>query len=94
MGLTTKKTENRDGRQEMALQEREATRLVAVLSDYEYVSATLAQSAPDDGFTLMVRDHRFELDYEIGSHYDYWNFIGALVDHKQYIALPVQPVAA
>jgi hypothetical protein len=31
----------------------------------------------------------FELDYEIASHCDYWDFIGAVVDHRQYVALPV-----
>jgi hypothetical protein len=76
----------------MALQERDASRLALVLQDYEHVSATISGGA--GSFTLNVRDHRFDLAYEIGSHYDYWNFIGALVDHKQYVALPAQPVAA
>jgi hypothetical protein len=78
---------------EVALLEGEATRLATVLGDYDNVSALLSGSA-DDGYRLIVRDHRFELDYEIASHYDYWNFIGALVDHKQYIALPLQTTAA
>jgi hypothetical protein len=36
---------------------------------------------------VAVRDHRFEREYEIASHCDYWDFIGALVDHRQCVAL-------
>jgi hypothetical protein len=76
----------------MALNEREAVRLVAVLRDYEHVSASMIEA--EGGFRLFVRDHRFELGYEIASHSDYWDFVGALVDRKQYVALPVSGLAA
>jgi hypothetical protein len=78
----------------MALSESEVSRFVAVLEDYGHVSVTLVRDVDDSNFRLGVRDHRFGLDYEIASHHDYWDFIGALVDHRQYHALPVQRWAA
>jgi hypothetical protein len=78
----------------MALREREVSRFVAVLEDYEHVSVSLVRDVDDCEFRLGIRDHRFGLDYEIASHHDYWDFIGALVDHRQYHALPVQRTAA
>jgi hypothetical protein len=78
----------------MALRESEVSRLVAVLEDYEHVSVSLVREVDASEFRLGIRDHRFGLDYEIASHHDYWDFIGALVDHRQYHALPVQRTAA
>jgi len=78
----------------MALNEREATRLVVVLQDYEHVSASIIDTVDEGGFRLLVRDHRFGLNYEISSHSDYWDYIGALVDHKQYVAPSVGALAA
>ena len=77
----------------MALKESEVTRLVVVLEDYEHVSVSPIRGVDDNGFGLRVRDHRFGLDYEIASHHDYWDFIGALVDHRQHHALPTQNAA-
>ena len=71
----------------MALLEKEAIRFAESLDDYEHVSVTdIGGQGPID-FWLVVRDHRFERDYEIASHCDYWDFIGALVDHRQCVAL-------
>jgi hypothetical protein len=78
----------------MALRESEVSRLVAVLEDYEHVSVSLVREVDGSEIRLGIRDHRFGLDYEIASHHDYWDFIGALVDHRQYHALPVQRTAA
>ncbi|MGI8775663.1 MAG: hypothetical protein ACR2KQ_11785, partial [Actinomycetota bacterium] len=64
-------------------------RFAESLDDYEHVSAQDIGGADESGYWLVVRDHRFELDYEIASHCDYWDFIGAVVDHRQYVALPV-----
>jgi hypothetical protein len=33
-------------------------------------------------------------EYQIASHCDYWDFVGALVDHKQYIGVAVERTAA
>ncbi len=33
-------------------------------------------------FWVVVHDQRFDTEYEIASHCDYWDFIGALVGHK------------
>jgi hypothetical protein len=71
----------------MALLEKEATRFAESLDDYEHVSAQDIGGADESGYWLVVRDHRFELDYEIASHCDYWGFIGALVNHGQCVAL-------
>ena len=74
----------------MPLLEKEAIRFAESLDDYEHVSAVDIGGSRDHGHCLVVRDHRFELDYEIGSHADYWDFIGAVVDHKQYVAQPIR----
>ena len=67
----------------MALLEKEATRFAESLDDYDHVSVTDIGGSQESGYWVIVRDHRFQLDYEIASHCDYWDFIGALVDHKQ-----------
>jgi hypothetical protein len=70
----------------MALLEEEAIRFAQSLDDYDHVSVVdMGGSNPLEHW-LVVRDHRFECDYEIASHCDYWDFIAALVDHKQYLA--------
>ena len=74
----------------MALLEQEAARFAASLDDYEHVSAVEIGGSEDHGHWLVVRDHRFNLDYEIASHCDYWDFIGAVVDHKQFAAQPIR----
>lgn len=65
----------------MVLLEQEATRFAASLDDYEHVAITDIGGCGPDGFWVVVRDYRFERDYEIASHCDYWDFIGAVVDH-------------
>ena len=74
----------------MALLEKEVTRSADSLDDYEHVSVSDIGGRGPDGYWLVVSDHRFGLDYEISSHCDYWDFIGALVDHKQYIGRVVE----
>ena len=74
----------------MALLEKDAIRLADALDDYDHVSVTDIGGWGPEGFWLVVRDHRFQLDYEIASHVDYWDFIGALVDHKQFLRRPLQ----
>jgi hypothetical protein len=71
----------------MALLEKEATRFAESLDDYEHVSVTDIGGWGPDGSWIVVRDHRFERDYEIASHCDYWDFIGALVDRRQCVSL-------
>ena len=69
----------------MALLEKDVTRFAESLDDYEHVSVTDIGGWGPHAFWLVVHDHRFELSYQIASHCDYWDFIGALVDHHQYI---------
>ena len=71
----------------MALLEKEATCFAESLDDYEHVSVRDIGGGGPDRFWLVVRDHRFERDYEISSHCDYWDLIGALVGHRQCVAL-------
>lgn len=71
----------------MALLEKEAIRFAESLDDYEHVTVTDISGSGPIGYRVVVRDHRFESDYEISSHCDYWNFIGALVNHRQCVAL-------
>ncbi|MDP9067927.1 MAG: hypothetical protein M3N53_06240 [Actinomycetota bacterium] len=78
----------------MALLEKEVTRFADSLDDYEHVSASDIGGQGSDGYWLVVRDRGFGLDYEIASHCDYWDFIGALVDHKQYIGRVVEKEVA
>ncbi len=89
---TTKAVDQKEGA--MALLEKEVTRFAASLDDYEHVSVSDIGGQGPDGYWLVVRDHRFGLDYEIASHCDYWDFIGALVNHRQCVALaPLKEVA-
>ena len=59
----------------MALLEKEAIRFAESLNDYEHVSVTDIGGWGPHGFWLVVRDHRFGCDYEISSHFDYWEFL-------------------
>ena len=78
----------------MALHEQEAIRFAESLDDYEHVTVTDVGGRGPLNYRVTVRDHRFEREYEIASHCDYWDFIGALVDHRQCVALaPVKEVA-
>ena len=78
----------------MALLEKEAVRFAESLDDYEHVSVTDIGGWGPSGFWLVVRDERFDISYEIASHCDYWDFIGALVNHKQYVGRVVQTEVA
>ena len=78
----------------MALLEKEAVRFAESLDDYELVSVVDIGGSDPDGYWVVVRDDRFDLSYEIASHCDYWDFIGALVDHRQCLSLaPLTEVA-
>lgn len=70
----------------MGLLETEAFRFAESLEDYEHVSVIDIGGTEERGFWVVVKDHRFGAEYEISSHCDYWDFVGAVVDHRQYIA--------
>lgn len=72
----------------MSLLEREAIRVAAALGDYDYVSVR-AVVQQHSGFVVQFSDDRFGCDYVIGSHFDYWDFVGYLVDHKQWPTRPL-----
>lgn len=71
----------------MALLEKEVTRFAESLDDCEHVRVTDIGGWGPTGLWLVVRDERFGTSYEIASHCDYWDFIGALVDRRQCVAL-------
>lgn len=77
----------------MALLEREAIRFAESLDDFEHVTVKDIGGEEPNGYWVTVTDDRFEIDYEIESHCDYWDFVGALVGHKQYIGRVVERVA-
>jgi len=70
----------------VALLEKDAVRLAESLDDYEHVSVRDVGGSAQS-YWVVVRDHRFDLEYQIASHCDYWDFIGALVDHRQCVSL-------
>ncbi len=78
----------------MALLEKEAVRFAESLDDYEHVLVTDIGGWGPHGFWVVVRDERFHISYEIASHCDYWDFIGALIEHRQCLSLaPLREVA-
>lgn len=75
----------------MSLLEQEAVRMAAALDDYELVSVTDIGGSSESGHWLTIRDERFGLCYEIGSHADYWDFLGYFADGKQWPVKPCGP---
>lgn len=71
----------------VALLDQEAIRFAESLDDYDHVSVTdIGGNGPIDHW-LVVKDHRFDADYEITSHSDYLDFIAALVTHRRCLSL-------
>jgi hypothetical protein len=61
----------------VALLEKEATRFAESLDDYEHVTVKDIGGWGPIGYWLGVHDHRFNLEYKIASHCDYWDFVTA-----------------
>jgi hypothetical protein len=78
----------------MALLEKEAIRFAEALDDYEHVTVTDIGGYGPAGHWLVVHDGRLDTHYEIASHCDYWDFVGALMNHRQYASLPLQKEVA
>lgn len=78
----------------MALIEQDMIRFAEALDDYELVSVVDMGGWGPDGFWVVVTDERFGFSYQISSHCDYWDFIDALVEHRQCASLtPLKEVA-
>jgi hypothetical protein len=71
----------------MALLEQEAIRFAKSLDDYEHVAVTDIGGSGAVGYWVVVQDLRLDLSYAIASHCDYWDFVGALVEHRQCLSL-------
>jgi hypothetical protein len=67
----------------VALLEKEAVRFAESLDDYEHASVTDIGGSDASGHWVVVRDLRIGVEYEIASHADYWDLIGALVTHTR-----------
>ncbi len=78
----------------MPLLEQEATRMAAALDDYEHVSVVRVAPRDSEHAVIEVTDERFDCDFEIASHCDYWDFVAAVVNHKQYVARPLRKEVA
>jgi hypothetical protein len=78
----------------VALLEQEAVRFAESLDDYEHVTVTDMGGDGPTAFWVVVHDQRLGLSYRIRSHCDYWDFVGALIDHRQCLSLrPLEDVA-
>jgi hypothetical protein len=70
----------------MALIERDARRMAAALNDYSSLSVTaVAETEPGD-YEIEFMDQRFDRSYIIGSHFDYWDFLGYFIGHQMWPA--------
>lgn len=74
-----------------SLPERDALRIAKALDDYELVSVTDIGGSNCFGFWVLITDQRYNLDYEICSHADYWDFISYFAAGQQW---PVKPYRA
>lgn len=70
-----------------SLTEDDALRMAEALEDYPLVAVSDIGGSVEFGYWLTICDERFDLTYAIESHCDYWDFIGALVDHRRCVAL-------
>lgn len=78
----------------MALLEKEAIRFAESLDNHKHVSVADIGGDGSAGFWLVVHDHRPDRSYRIAAHCDYWDFVGALIDHRQCRSLrPLEDVA-
>ena len=76
-----------------SLPEQDALRLAQALDDYELVHVADIGGNDGTGYWLHITDDRFGLTYQIGSHADYWDFLGYFCSHKQWPAQPLEEVA-
>ena len=72
----------------MSLLEYEAVRMAGALDEYEYLRVTDIGGTDESGYWLCVTDEGLGLSYEIGSHYDYWDFLGSFLAGQQWPAGP------
>jgi hypothetical protein len=70
----------------MSLLKREADRMAAALNDFDLLSVTGMDGSDNPGYTLTICDERFNLEYEITSHFDYWDFLGHFLNHAEHPA--------
>ena len=68
-------------------------RFADLLAEERHVSVTHIVWS-EGGHVVQVRDHRFNVDYELTSHCDFWDLIVALDDGKQFLRLPLTMAVA
>jgi hypothetical protein len=75
----------------MSSMKQEAVRMATALDDYEHLRVVGLRAVDARGAEIEIRDERAGLHYTIGSHADYWDFLGYFVMGKQW---PVKPLTA
>jgi hypothetical protein len=70
----------------MALIERDARRMAAALNDYYLLNVTAVGETKPGDYMIEVMDQRFDRSYIIGSHFDYWDFLGYFIGHQMWPA--------
>lgn len=78
----------------MSLIEREATRMATAINDYDFLSVVGVGGDESTGYKVTLLDERFDLQYEIGSHFEYWDFLAYFLMHVQYPSRPIGRTAA
>ncbi|MDQ3913757.1 MAG: hypothetical protein M3285_01050 [Actinomycetota bacterium] len=73
----------------MPLIDKDAARIAAALDDYENVSLKEVRPRSGGFFEVVVTDHRFDVDYALASHCDYWDFVGSVVSNVPYPSVPL-----
>jgi hypothetical protein len=68
----------------MALIERDAQRMATALGDYHLLTVTAVSETEPGGYEIEFTDLRFGISYVIGSHFDYWDFLGYFVGHQMW----------
>jgi hypothetical protein len=78
----------------MSLIEKDANRMATAIDDYDFLSVIGVGGDESAGYKVTLLDERFGLQYEIGSHFEYWDFLGYFLTHVQYPSLPAGQAAA
>jgi hypothetical protein len=72
-----------------SLVENDAVRMAMAIQDYEHVSVSDIGGHDALGYWLTIRDDRFGLEYDITSHFDYWDFISHYAAGVMWTATPL-----
>ncbi|MGH2731334.1 MAG: hypothetical protein ACRDJI_12095 [Actinomycetota bacterium] len=60
--------------------------MAAGLDDYSLLAVTAVGETEPHGYEVEFIDLRFDITYVIGSHSDYWDFLGYFIGHQMWPA--------